>query len=178
MPKLHILAAVTNTDEKLFFALALAHHLKRRGRGAITGLANDTGMSQPQISRIMSGASLGSVEARIKIAEALGTTVEQLLILGRSLKSGDIKSGDRRSGEPGRRAQDKERGYPHLHRMLELFPNARRYIQMAELAAAENDIPLVLNLLRSAIAKVDEGLKDVESEPSGDHRNGVGGQDL
>jgi transcriptional regulator with XRE-family HTH domain len=177
MSKLHILAGMTAEDEKMFFATALEHHLRRQGRGAISALAADTGLSQPQISRIRNGESMGSVDARIKIATALGTNVEQMLILGRSLKSGERRSGiERRSIE--RRVGDSNEalGYPHLRELAARFPSVRRYVEMAELAAAENDFVLVLSLLRTVLEKFEEEIRRVQSTDSGDDSLGVGGR--
>ena len=177
MSNLHILAGVTVEDEKMFFALALEHHLKRRGRGSMSSLAIDSGISQPQISRIMAGTSMGSVDARIKIAEALGTSLEQMLILGRSLKSGERRSGvDRRS--TGRRVSDSNyaASFPHLRGIVKRFPAIARYVEMAELAAMENDLPLVVRLMRTVFDKLEEELGLVQPAERPDNRPSLGGR--
>jgi len=171
MPDMHILAAMSPSDERLFFNLALKHHIERLGRGSVSSLAIDTGLSQPQISRIMSGRSLGSVESRVKIADALGTTVEQMLILGRS-----ITSGERRIGTDRRAAVRSIQRYPHLIELVDRFPVISRYIEMAELAAAENDLLLMIDLLGTALRKFSEALKGNDDKPdSGDSSEGAGG---
>jgi len=56
------------------------------------------------------------------------------------------------------------------------FPSVRRYVEMAELAAAENDFVLVLSLLRTVLEKFEEEIRRVQSTDSGDDSLGVGGR--
>jgi len=94
---------------------------------------------------------VGSFAVREKIAKALGTSLEEMISLGRRLQLGE--GGERRSGQ-GRRASDL--AAPQLIRLcawLKSIPSAYRYLEMAELATTEGDLKLVLNLLKSAIIK-------------------------
>ena len=148
MQNLHISQGMAEN----LFAIALAHLLKQRGRGAVSALAGEVGISQPQVSRIASGESSGSVEAREKIAIALGVSMEQMLELGRHLSSGDRRL-------QHRRANDARKDWlPNIRKLLFRFPGAEKYVAMAELAAGEDDIPLVITLIRSALNKVEESV--------------------
>jgi len=47
MSKLYILAGMAVENEKMFFALALEHHLKRRGRGSMSSWRSIRDLAAP-----------------------------------------------------------------------------------------------------------------------------------
>jgi len=71
-----------------YFAIALQHILEQRGRGSETVLAIDSGVSQSTINRIKSGRSFGLRSNCVKIADALGTTYDEMWLLGKQLNRG------------------------------------------------------------------------------------------
>jgi len=155
------------------FSLALEHLLAQRGWGSVSTLAMDAKMSQSHVTRIRSGQVVGSFAVREKIAKALGTSLEEMISLGRRLQLGE--GGERRSGQ-GRRASDL--AAPQLIRLcawLKSIPSAYRYLEMAELATTEGDLKLVLNLLKSAITKVDEVMVDGQQSSDPTYRKSSGG---
>jgi hypothetical protein len=78
--------------------------------------------------------------------------MEQMLELGRHLSSGDRRL-------QHRRANDARKDWlPNIRKLLFRFPGAEKYVAMAELAAGEDDIPLVITLIRSALNKVEESV--------------------
>jgi len=79
---------VEESEPKNYFAIALAYYIDKAGRGYETALAIDSGVAQPTINRIKSGKSYGLRENCYRLAVALDTTYEDMLILGKSIDSG------------------------------------------------------------------------------------------
>jgi len=52
-----------------------------------------------------------------------------------------------------------------------------RYVEMAELAAMENDLPLVVRLMRTVFDKLEEELGLVQPAERPDNRPSLGGRD-
>lgn len=126
-----------------YFGVALRHHLHTSHRGLQREIAAKAGLSVAQLQRIASGASNGSVAARNAIAQELGTTHEDMLILGRNL----LAEGQ----PPPRKAPPARRGVYLSAELAQLWPDLERYGEMLNLAAGSSDKELILQILESAL---------------------------
>ena len=107
---------MTETEPENYFALALNDYLTDAGRGSETALAIESGVPQPTINRIKSGHSYGLRSNCHKIAAAMGTTYEDMLLRGKQIAAGE-KLGDT--------AQTQTR---ELSEMLVTYPNLNKEI--------------------------------------------------
>lgn len=71
------------------YIAALNFFLKKRGRGTEVSLSIDTGISQSHLNRIKRGERFGSIKTLEKIANALGSSYSEMVMLGEKLLGGD-----------------------------------------------------------------------------------------
>ena len=107
---------MTETEPENYFALALDAYITDAGRGSETALAIESGVPQPTISRIKSGHSYGLRSNCHKIAAALHTTYEDMLLQGKQIAAGE---------KPGDNAETESK---ELSEMLVNYPNLNKDI--------------------------------------------------
>ena len=78
---------MNDADTYDYFLAALSHTVKKTGRGAITSIAIDAGISHGYLSQILSKkkSKKAGFQAQINIAKACGSSYEDFLMLGKKL---------------------------------------------------------------------------------------------
>jgi len=75
-------------DYKKNFSAALRYLLDEKKWGSQTSLAHEVGKSQSCINKLANGKTSGKVDLLLAIAAAFGTTLEDMLALGRAITAG------------------------------------------------------------------------------------------
>ena len=78
---------MNDADTYDYFLAALSHTVKKMGRGAITTIAIEAGVSQGYLSQILNKkkAKKAGFQAQLKIAKACGYSYEDFLMVGKKL---------------------------------------------------------------------------------------------
>lgn len=74
-----------NSQHSKAFGKALSYLMDQKGKGAAAAIAAEVGVTQSYLKNIRSGSGVGGIQTLRKIAEALGTTYDEMIKLGGSV---------------------------------------------------------------------------------------------
>jgi transcriptional regulator with XRE-family HTH domain len=135
-----------DTIEKLYkyFIEAFRYSINEKGRGSITSVSIDAGVSRATISKIISKNNnyKASSDLQKKISESFGFTIDKFLSLGKQLNDGnltDIKTGIIKAVD-GEYLKE-----PHItekERIIEFYERMVTYLEgrMMKLEAENNEL--------------------------------------